>query len=461
MLRFLLTRFRSTWTVMVLSDLCALFLSLCIAYFLRDASGGFLSSLVYWNLAPSVLLFLLIYGICGLYPGILRPPSEEMKWLTIGSSLGFLFLSFFIFLAQEGQTYSRLVIFFAWLFSLILVPLFRYCARAYFSRKIWWGYPVILFAGEQEIPEALLQFQAHREQGLYIVDTILLDENNPFPAVAVLKRLKRQHHHPIAFVSADNLPKERREESVLTLSKYFRRVIVKLDSLWIKQSTLRVASVPGGLVLSMKQNLLDPNRMRMKRFMDLFLCACGSVALLILFPLLAVCIRLDSKGPVFFRQKRIGRGGREINVFKFRTMVANAPEVLKKTLAENPELKKEWRETQKLMNDPRLTRVGRFLRHTSLDELPQIFNVLKGEMSLVGPRPIVKNEIVRYGDAFDMYIRVRPGITGLWQVSGRNDVGYAKRVALDQEYVYNWSIWMDIYIILRTVPAMLSGRGAY
>jgi lipopolysaccharide/colanic/teichoic acid biosynthesis glycosyltransferase len=141
--------------------------------------------------------------------------------------------------------------------------------------------------------------------------------------------------------------------------------------------------------------------------------------------------------------------------------VADAQKVLNEVPEEDPAWREKWAKDQKLGKDPRLTRVGAFLRRSSLDELPQLFNVIIGEMSLVGPRPIVENEIAKYGEAYALYSRVKPGITGLWQVSGRNDTSYGERVALDQHYVHNWSVWLDIYIIVRTIPALISGRGAY
>jgi lipopolysaccharide/colanic/teichoic acid biosynthesis glycosyltransferase len=142
-------------------------------------------------------------------------------------------------------------------------------------------------------------------------------------------------------------------------------------------------------------------------------------------------------------------------------MVRDGDQMLQRCLAESPALRKEWEQAHKLRNDPRVIRVGHFLRRSSFDELPQLWNVLRGEMSLVGPRPIVDDEIRRYGEHFDLYKAVRPGITGLWQVSGRNDTTYAERTNLDRYYVRNWSVWLDLYILARTVRAMLLGRGAY
>jgi lipopolysaccharide/colanic/teichoic acid biosynthesis glycosyltransferase len=147
--------------------------------------------------------------------------------------------------------------------------------------------------------------------------------------------------------------------------------------------------------------------------------------------------------------------------WKFRTMVVNGDEVLKAYLAANPAARDEWRRDHKLKNDPRVTWIGRILRKTSLDELPQLWNVVRGEMSLVGPRPIVRAEIPKYGEQFDVYIRAVPGITGIWQISGRNDTGYRQRVALDVEYVSTWSVWLDLKILFNTVFVVLGQKGAY
>jgi len=199
----------------------------------------------------------------------------------------------------------------------------------------------------------------------------------------------------------------------------------------------------------------------LSRIMDLVLVTFAFPMIAPLMLAIALLIKIDSKGKVFFSHTRIGKGHSKIKVLKFRTMVANADEELKRFFKKHPEFKAEWEATQKLRHDPRVTRVGRVLRMLSLDELPQFINILKGEMSLVGPRPIVDDEIVKYGDCFEYYIQVRPGLTGLWQVSGRNNTTYEKRVELDEYYVRNWSIWMDIQILFRTVGVVLLRKGAY
>jgi Undecaprenyl-phosphate galactose phosphotransferase WbaP len=187
----------------------------------------------------------------------------------------------------------------------------------------------------------------------------------------------------------------------------------------------------------------------------------GGIVALPRIAAIAAAIKLSSPGPVFYGQKRYGRGGDPFVAWKFRTMVKNASEVLEEHLRSNPGLRREWMETQKLRDDPRITRVGRLLRRTSLDELPQLWNVLAGEMSLVGPRPIIAEEIPRYGGGFALYKKVTPGLTGMWQVSGRSLLTYEQRIGFDLYYVRNWSIWLDVHILARTVRAVLRGEGAY
>ncbi|KQO89423.1 exopolysaccharide biosynthesis protein [Methylobacterium sp. Leaf91] len=197
-----------------------------------------------------------------------------------------------------------------------------------------------------------------------------------------------------------------------------------------------------------------------KRSLDI---GVAGTALLLLLPLLLLLGVLvwagDGKSPIF-RHMRIGRKGQRFGCLKFRSMVSDGDVVLRAHLATNPEAQREWDATHKLTNDPRVTSLGLVLRKTSLDELPQLVNVLLGEMSLVGPRPIVAAEIERYGSAFDTCFSVTPGVTGLWQVSGRSDCAYAERVALDLDYATRWSFGRDVVIMLRTIPAVLTQRGS-
>lgn len=197
-----------------------------------------------------------------------------------------------------------------------------------------------------------------------------------------------------------------------------------------------------------------------KRVLDVV----GAIVLILLglplMLLIALLVKLDG-GPAIFRHRRVGARGRPFPCLKFRTMHIRAREMLQKHLEANPAARAEWTASFKLKNDPRITRLGRILRKTSLDELPQLFNVLAGDMSLVGPRPIVREEISRYGGEFCFYAYCRPGLTGVWQISGRSDVDYAQRVAFDRQYVCQWTLWRDIGIILATPKVFLGKSGAY
>ena len=195
----------------------------------------------------------------------------------------------------------------------------------------------------------------------------------------------------------------------------------------------------------------------LKRFIDIIIGTIGLIICIPIFIIIGVAIKIDSKGPVFFKHKRIGKHGKKLEIYKFRTMIENAEEAMKNFTEEQ---KKEFAENFKLENDPRVTRVGKILRKTSLDELPQIINILKGEMSIIGPRPVVKSELEKYGSNQDKFLSVAPGLTGYWAANGRSDVSYEERMALELYYVNNRSLILDMKIFFKTIGSVLKGRGA-
>jgi Undecaprenyl-phosphate galactose phosphotransferase WbaP len=201
-----------------------------------------------------------------------------------------------------------------------------------------------------------------------------------------------------------------------------------------------------------------------KRTVDFIAAASLILCLLPFLAIIACRIKMSTRqqgASAFFGHTRIGKHGKTFQCYKFRTMIPNAETILGSYLANNLEAREEWARDQKLKNDPRITPIGHFLRRTSLDELPQLWNVVRGDMSLVGPRPVVYEELQRYGEDLPWYLAVRPGLTGLWQISGRNDIDYAQRVALDKEYVLNRTLWGDFKILLKTAVVLLKGKGAY
>jgi Undecaprenyl-phosphate galactose phosphotransferase WbaP len=223
-----------------------------------------------------------------------------------------------------------------------------------------------------------------------------------------------------------------------------------------------VAHVQPAAVAIAFPELASPRSRRIKRVFDITFALLLTTVALPFAALIAAAIWLESRrGPILFAHERIGRGNRRFRLWKFRTMVVNADEVLTRHLAENPEAAAEWQANHKLRTDPRVTRIGRLLRRTSLDELPQVWNVLRGDMSLAGPRPVTDAEMSHYGPAWPLYTLAMPGLTGLWQVSGRNDTTYRRRVELDSAYVRNWSLKLDFVLLLKTVRVVLRGKGAY
>ncbi|MBE9113369.1 undecaprenyl-phosphate galactose phosphotransferase WbaP, partial [Nodosilinea sp. LEGE 07298] len=279
--------------------------------------------------------------------------------------------------------------------------------------------------------------------------------------LSIAPLLARKHDIHYAIVA---MPGVQREKLLRILERYGRTFphlmmipdLFGVASLWVSSKDL------GGILgLEIRQQLLLPGPRLIKALLDMGLTVVIGIVVLPLLALIAVLVKLDSPGPIFYGHPRLGQNNIPFIAWKFRSMVSNADHVLERYFEANPTLRSQWELDHKLRYDPRITRLGNFLRRTSLDELPQLWNVLRGEMSLVGPRPIVKEEIFRYADKYSLYTQVLPGLTGLWQVSGRNNVSYDERVNLDAYYVRNWSVWLDIYILLKTIWVVMLGDGAY
>jgi Undecaprenyl-phosphate galactose phosphotransferase WbaP len=249
----------------------------------------------------------------------------------------------------------------------------------------------------------------------------------------------------------------------LDLLRYsFQRVILvrpQRDNFSLSDSVaLDFNGVVGFQVL---HNLLNPWSMVVKRLIDISVSIVAIFALAPFLALISLMIRISSPGPIFYRQSRLGKDGKEFKFIKFRTMYINGDEIFQQKLKEDKGFRDEWKKFQKVRLDPRITGIGAFLRKYSIDELPQLLNILKGEMSLVGPRPIMVNQREMYGPGYHDYTQIRPGVTGLWQVSGRNHTTFARRTELDMEYIQRWSLWLDVYIIFHTFKEVVSKDGAY
>ena len=265
------------------------------------------------------------------------------------------------------------------------------------------------------------------------------------------------------FIAAPGLKSEQLDSLIYRIQPLVRNVAFIPDLIGLPVNGVTVESLFNErlLVMGLRNNLARRYNKVFKYIFDMVLTSIGIVLISPVLALLAFLIKLDSKGPVIFAHRRIGQNGKEFPCYKFRTMCVDADVKLKEYLASHPEAREEWERDFKLKDDPRITRIGRVLRRTSLDELPQLFNVLKGQMSLVGPRPIVKAEIPKYGRYIADFYMVRPGITGMWQVNGRSDTTYEERVQMDSWYVRNWSVWLDLSLLWKTFSVVLNHKGAY
>ena len=423
------------------------------------------------TLLPILVLAPLYYYAEGLYDAVLPPFPSELRKLGMGVSLAYLALGLVLFLSRSDLP-SRMVILLSWCASLALVPCLRALVRRRFAGHAWWGRDVVLFGSPDGVAKLTRFLRARPDTGLRPAavvcghaaghENFVLATLPVLASAAEVAAYAAAHPRAYAIILGDTFTPNEARELLEQSGRLFRSVFMMVGFMSSEMPMwLRPVEIAYTMTLQVRQNLLDPRRLALKRALDLLAAVSGGLVLLPFLIGIAIWIRLESPGPVFFIHRRLGMHGKHFNMLKFRTMVADAETVLQTHLNQNPDLREEWEADQKLRNDPRVTRAGSFLRRASLDELPQIWNVIRGDMSLVGPRPIVDKEIAKYGTAYASYTRVRPGMTGLWQVSGRNDTSYAYRVGIDSYYICNWSIWMDVWILARTPLVVVRGSGAY
>jgi Undecaprenyl-phosphate galactose phosphotransferase WbaP len=353
---------------------------------------------------------------------------------------------------------------------LFVTPFAQYLARRELKRLKLWGRPVVILGyantGAQSVD--LLE----REWGLgykpvSLFDSHLTPAGEAFRETAYADTLEeamdvgRRRKVDTCIFAMPYTRREQLADMVRTASDVFQHIVIIPNLRGVTNSAVVARDLSGTLALEVKQNLLNPWANRLKRALDLFGAVVGGFFISPLLLTIAVLIKLDSPGPVLFGHRRLGARDEHFLCWKFRTMHVDAERLLNECLQGDPSLQAEWEQNHKLRDDPRVTRMGRFLRKTSLDELPQLWNVLRGEMSLAGPRPIVDAEMSKYDKDYELYRRIRPGMSGFWQVGGRSDIDYKTRVAMDAYYVRNWSVWLDIIILVRTVKIVLFGHGAF
>ena len=376
-----------------------------------------------------------------------------------------------LYLAKISTTASRTYLVIFAVLVLLYLYIGRYVMLKLFKRYNYFHEPVVLI-GAGKTAECVLRFFAsdigYRYNIIGIIDDDpiskkIASQYRYLGTFEQAEKLVRRIGISTVIITAPGLSRDRLAALISQLQPHVRNIAFVPDLIGTPMANMRMDVLFSEeiLLMSLKNNLARRGNIFGKRLFDLVTTILGSIVLLPFLLGLALLVAVDNRGRVIFAHRRVGRNGKEFNCYKFQTMVPDAQEKLQEYLAQNPEARKEWEENFKLTNDPRVTKLGAFLRKTSLDELPQIWNVIIGDMSLVGPRPIVRDEVPRYHENIREYYQVRPGITGMWQASGRSDTTYEERVAMDTWYVRNWSIWVDLMYLFKTFKAVLVGKGAY
>jgi Undecaprenyl-phosphate galactose phosphotransferase WbaP len=422
----------------------------------------------YLEIFPASLIFLAVFYAQGLYPGMLLHPAEEMRRVFHSVTVVFLALLFTVFLRKSGAEYSRRIFLVIWALGTPAVLSGRAIVRKFLGQKSWWQVPVIVLgsnAAVQEVARSLKESgRGLRVTGVLLENPVTAWDDGLSPILGSLSDaplVNARGCARYAILAMPNRPHEELRQIIQDYCKSFHRILLVTDLPGVCCLGISAREIGGQVGLEIPQRLCFVAPKVIKRCLDIVVSAALLVMLVPLLLLIAISIKLTSEGGIFFGHLRYGRDGKIFRALKFRTMVTDADRILEEHLQRHPEHMLEWQRDHKLKRDPRMTRVGGWLRRYSLDELPQLVNILLGHMSLVGPRPIVHSEIARYANSYGLYTRVPPGLTGLWQVSGRNNTTYKERVAFDEYYIRNWSVWMDMYILARTFQAVLHADGAY
>lgn len=369
---------------------------------------------------------------------------------------------FILYLIHSINDLSRMFVITLFIMSFILICVVNQIIIAVCNKLNILKEPV-LFIGANEQTKTLIQYLKHNNCfGVRVLGVISGNFADSYDSdIEKTKNFIEKTKVKTIIISSINMDKM--AKVVTDIQPLVKNLIFTPNLSNIPIANLEINKLPmeNILLMTVKNNLALKRNKILKYIFDMVLTVVGTICISPILLCIAIWIYKDSPGPIIFKHMRVGKDGKEFPCYKFRSMCVDAKEKLEELLKNDPQARAEWERDFKLKNDPRITKSGAFLRKTSLDELPQIFNVLKGEMSLVGPRPIIKEEMKRYGSHIDDYLMVKPGIAGIWQCSGRSDVSYQERVQMDSWYVRNWSVWLDIMILWQTLKAVFAEKGAY
>ena len=454
-------------------------LGLMACYLTAFLSVGWLAESYYYpglwnNLAALCFCHLLVGSFLGLFPASGMNPVCELRTQLTSVGGSFILLVALNGIVGEVAVTELATMLLAIPLAILVLPVSRFCTRKIVGAQSWWGEKVIVLGSSQQATLVHSFLLSNPQRGLKPLGIMtctpdeywqISDEHSAEflgTASQLIPACRKYNCHWVIAAVADSSDDQIKE--LLAYGSMIPNFVVLTSNIMLPTLWVNSFDAAGLVGVHIRDRMLYPLNRLTKRVFDL---AITSVLLLLVLPILfvaAVWIKWSSPGPVFFKHHgRIGRNGKTFGAWKIRTMAVNADQLLKEHLESDPDARAEWNRDLKLKNDPRIIPgIGKFLRRTSLDELPQLFNVLVGDMSLVGPRPIYTTlEVEKFQEMYSLYVWVRPGLTGLWQVSGRNNTSYDDRVRLDTYYVRNWSLWLDYFILLRTVRTVLLREGSY
>ncbi|WP_372715874.1 exopolysaccharide biosynthesis polyprenyl glycosylphosphotransferase [Novipirellula sp.] len=420
-----------------------------------------------WNQLPAILLLQFLFmSIHQMYPGVGDSQIAELRGLVRSTIFSFVSLAALNAMLGQLPRVEFIMFLIGVMMTAFFLPLSRNVARRYLARRTWWGMRALIVGDAESSQQTFRRLKSHPTCG-YRPVAIATDYIEPDVAAKAdlrtvinsydIVEIARNHHTPVVVLTSSDTRVRLTERLIFTFPS-----VVVFGNLQSAILSGERSPVPGSLITRINRPLPRFMPRVTKRLFDLAICVPLFLLLLIPGAIIAMAIKIASPGPIFYGDPRVGQHGIRFKMWKFRTMIPNASHVLDEHLRAHPELQAEWNETKKIKNDPRIVPyIGSAMRRWSLDELPQLWNVLVGEMSLVGPRPMPADEIVRYNTKFFEYTHMTPGLTGLWQVAGRNDVTFQTRVMLVEYYAKNWSLWLDIWILARTPSVVLKNEGAY
>lgn len=425
---------------LIASDLISIFIAIVLAFVLRQWCDCFersapndLNHYLHFGLLYAVIISLLL--VEGIYSKR-YDFWQEMQRIVKGVFLASIILLAFLAMTKQSESYSRFILIVTFALTAVVLPLQKYYLKRLLFKIGTWKHESTIIGEDTFFTKHVFK--------------------NPYLGYVLSDKYKAKTLFISSSIGIEALETYLHEAIVRKQEVVFVPLVTNFD--FSDAHIIHLFNARSNLII-VENNLLNRTNQWIKTVLDTLLSLLIFPLLLVIIGLIALFIKREDGGSIFFKQVRLGKDAKEFVCYKFRSMQENSDELLANYLVEHPEEIKNYEIYHKYNNDPRITRIGAFLRKTSLDELPQIFNVLKGEMSLIGPRPYMPNERTKMGDNIDIILAVKPGITGLWQVSGRNDVDFASRVDLDIWYVRNWSVWKDFVILVKTVQVVLGKKG--